>query len=103
MIYLPTYIAKSCICPGNKKAIKYDVVRIIIEAPKLQKVFISLEMFLLNNIAPECCSNMMHVSQGTILQGEFQLCNLFKNQESPGKALTCTKPEQFPVEAIFFA
>ena len=30
MIYLRTYIAQIRICPGNKKPMKYDVVRIII-------------------------------------------------------------------------
>ena len=41
---------------------KYDEVGIIIYASKLQKVFIFLEMFLANNIAPKCCSKMMYVS-----------------------------------------
>ena len=50
---LRTYIAISRICLGNNKPTKYDAVRIIIEASKLQKVFILLDIFLANNIAPK--------------------------------------------------
>ena len=62
MICLRTYIAKSRICPGNKKPMKYDVVGIIIYGSKLQKVFIFLAFFLADYIAPKFCSKMMHVS-----------------------------------------
>ena len=62
MICLRTYIAQSRICPGNKKPMKYDEVRIIIQASKLQKVFIFLDNFLANNIDPKCSSKMMYVS-----------------------------------------
>ena len=72
MICLRTYIAQSRICPGNKRPMKYDVVRTIIQTSKLQKVFIYLDIFVANNIAPKCSSKMMYVSLGTILQGEFQ-------------------------------
>ena len=86
MIYLRTYITESFICPGNKKQMKYDVVRIIIQAPKIEKIFIFIEKFQENNIAPKCCSNMLHVSQGTILLGKFQSFNKITNQESPDKS-----------------
>ena len=65
---LRTYIAQSHICPGNKKPMKiYDIVRTIIWDSKLQNVFIFLDIFLANNIAPKCSSKMMYVSYGTIL------------------------------------
>ena len=60
MICLRTYIAQSRICPGNKP-MKYDIVRIIILASKLQKVFILLDIFLANNFAPKCSSKIMYV------------------------------------------
>ena len=59
---LRTYIAQIFICPGEKKPMKYDVVRKIIWASKLQKVFIFLDIFLANNIAPKCSSKMIYVS-----------------------------------------
>ena len=37
---LRTYTAQSRICPGNKNPMKYDAIRTIIQASKLQKVFI---------------------------------------------------------------
>ena len=40
----------------------YDVVRTIIQASKLQKVFIFLDIFLANNIATKFSSNIMYVS-----------------------------------------
>ena len=82
---LRTYIAQNRICPGNKKPMKYDVVRINIQASKLQKVFIFLEMFLANYIAPKFLSKMMYVSLGTILLVEFQSFNKMTNQKSLGK------------------
>ena len=60
MISVRTKIAQSRICPGNMKPMKYDIVRIIIQASKLQKVFIFLDIFLLNYIAPKCSSKMMY-------------------------------------------
>ena len=62
MKFLRTYIEKSRICPGKKKPMKYNVVRTIIYASKLQKVFIFLDVYLANNIAPEYSSKMMYVS-----------------------------------------
>ena len=59
---LRTYIAQIRLCPRNKKPTKYYVVRINIQASKIQKVFIFLGMFVANNIAPKCCSKMMYVS-----------------------------------------
>ena len=59
---LRTYIAQIRICQGNKKPMKYGVVRTIIKASKLQKVFIFLDIFLANNIAAKCSSKMMYVS-----------------------------------------
>ena len=46
MNYLRTYIAQSCLSPGKKKPMKYDVVITVTQASKLQKVFIFLDIFL---------------------------------------------------------
>ena len=40
---------------------KYNVVRTIIKASKIQKVFIYLDIFLANKIAPKCFSKMMYL------------------------------------------
>ena len=83
---LRTYIVQSCIFPWNKNPMKYDVVRFIIQASKLQKVFIFLDVFLANNIAPKCSSKIMYISLGTISWGYFQSFNRMKNRTSPGKS-----------------
>ena len=44
------------------KSMNYDVFRTIIQASKLQKVFIFLDIFLGNNIAKKFSSNIMYVS-----------------------------------------
>ena len=46
----------------KKKPMKYNVVRTIISASKLQKVFIFLDIFLAKNIAPMLFLKMMYVS-----------------------------------------
>ena len=66
MIGLRTFIEQSRICLGYKKPMKYDVVRPIIQASKLQKIFIFSVILLANNILPKCSSKMMYVSQLTI-------------------------------------
>ena len=43
------------------KSMKYDVIRKNIQAAKLQKVFILLDIFLANKIAPKLSSKMMYV------------------------------------------
>ena len=59
---LRTYIGQSRIFPKGKKPKKYDVVRTIIQASKIQKVFIFLDIFRANNIALKCFSKIMYVS-----------------------------------------
>ena len=59
---LRTYIAQILIFPVNKKPIIYNVARTIIQAYKIQKVFIFLDIFLANKIAPKCSTKIMYLS-----------------------------------------
>ena len=70
---------------GKKKPMKYDVVRIIILALKLQKVFIFLEMFLANNVAPKCCSKMMYVNYFYTANSNNSIKSKIKNHPAKPK------------------
>ena len=53
------------------KSMNYDVVRIIIQASKLQEVFIFLDISLANNIATKFSSKIVYVSLETLSLGDF--------------------------------
>ena len=65
---------------------KYDVVRTIIKASTLQKVFIFLDIFLANNIAPKCFSRIMYVSSESIELGNFPKSHKIKNLPAEPKS-----------------
>ena len=62
-----------------------------LEISKLQKIFIFLDIFLANYIAPKCFSKMMYVSERTISLCNFQKFNKIKNHPAKPKILSNRK------------